>query len=156
MRLCSRMILRFESREDDMLLALCAVCLDQEKYDETILTYLLTYYDGPVEKMKRLWDAGDTFGLDTYRLEEKILLMILFTRQGMDNTEKIFDSYRRSVGKKMLLKAYAILMSYEYFVRKSRWATRYSPIWNGALKGGKTRNRFAALLFCAATRRRRR
>lgn len=117
-RLCSRMILRFESREDDMLLALCAVCLDQEKYDETILTYLLTYYDGPVEKMKRLWDAGDTFGLDTYRLEEKILLMILFTRQGMDNTEKIFDSYRRSVGKKMLLKAYAILMSYEYFVRE--------------------------------------
>ncbi|MDO5425881.1 MAG: DUF5717 family protein [Eubacteriales bacterium] len=117
-RLCSRMILNLEFEEDDMLLALCAGCLDQNKYDETVLAYLLSFYDGPVEKMKHLWQAGNTFGLETYRLEEKILLMVLFTRKGMEQTEAIFDSYRRAMGKNRLLRAYVILMSYEYFVRQ--------------------------------------
>ncbi|MDY3920058.1 MAG: DUF5717 family protein [Candidatus Limivivens sp.] len=117
-RLCSRMILNLEFEENEMLLALCAGCLEQKKYDETLLAYLLSFYDGPVENMKELWNAGHAFGLDTFRLEEKILLMVLFTRQGMEGTEDIFDSYRREIGKTMILRAYVILMSYEYFVRQ--------------------------------------
>lgn len=38
-----------------------------------ILAYLLRYYDGPVERMKELWQAGKDFEANTFVLEEKIL-----------------------------------------------------------------------------------
>ena len=65
--LCHRMVLTMEYGEDEMLLALCHYCFVHEKYDEVILAYLLRYYDGPVERMKELWQAGKDFEADTFR-----------------------------------------------------------------------------------------
>ena len=67
-----------------------------------ILAYLLRYYDGPVERMKELWQAGKDFEADTFVLEEKILVMVMFTRSGAENTEEIFDSYRKALGRKKM------------------------------------------------------
>lgn len=117
-RLCSRMILNTEFEENEMLLAQCAFLLEQKKYDETILAYLLAFYEGPPDRMKLLWQAGHDFGLETYRLEECILWMLLFTRSKTEQTEKIFESYAKAAGKRKLLHAYAILMCYESFVRQ--------------------------------------
>lgn len=100
-----------------MLLYLCHYCFCHGKYDEAILSYLLSGYDGPMETMKTLWKAGKNFDLDTMALEEKILIMLAFERTGMEETEPIFESYRRKYGKKMLLAAYLNLMSYQYFVK---------------------------------------
>lgn len=116
-RLCSRVILAREFAEDKMCVALCAQCLLRGKYDETVLAYLLAFYEGPIEVMKTLWKAGRLFGLDTFRLEERILSAVLFTRSGAEHTEDIFLSYRRAAGKKNLLRAYMILMCYRSFVR---------------------------------------
>ena len=68
--------------------------------------------------MKTLWKAGKNFDLDTMALEEKILIMLAFERTDMEETEPIFESYRRKYGKKMLLAAYLNLMSYQYFVKE--------------------------------------
>ncbi len=116
--LCHRMILSWEYEEDEMLLALCYYCFAHEKYDEIVLTYLLRYYDGPVEQMERLWKRGDEFQADTFLLEEKILAMILFTQTGAKGSEAIFDSYRRGLGRKRILRAYVIYMSYHYLVKE--------------------------------------
>ena len=116
-RMCSRMVLNLEFAEDEMLAAQCISCVKQGKYDENVLAYLLAYYDGPVDTMKLLWKAGKTFGLETFRLEEKIMLTVLFTRCSLSGTEEIFESYWKNIGKQHLLKAYGNLMSYEYFVR---------------------------------------
>lgn len=116
-RLCSRSILERDKEKDDMLMYLCHYCFEQGKYDETMLEYLLSGYDGPVVSMKRLWQAGCVFGLDTFLLEEKILIMILFTGNGFEDTEEIFDAYRKKLGKKLLLDSYLNLMSMEYFVK---------------------------------------
>ncbi len=117
-RICSRTILDREDAQDEMLTALCHCCFEQGKYDETVLTYLLHYYDGPIEQMKKLWRVSRQFELDAYRLEEKILLMVLFMRTGAEDTEEIFDSYRRKMGKKKWLEAYLIYRSYDYFVKE--------------------------------------
>ena len=117
-RLCSRRILEQGPEEDEMLLYLCHYCFCHGKYDEDILSYLLSGYDGPMETMKTLWKAGKNFDLDTMALEEKILIMLAFERTGMEETEPIFESYRRKYGKKMLLAAYLNLMSYQYFVKE--------------------------------------
>ena len=115
--LCHRMVLTMEYGEDEMLLALCHYCFVHEKYDEVILAYLLRYYDGPVERMKELWQAGKDFEANTFVLEEKILVMVMFTRSGAENTEEIFDSYRKALGRKMLLQAYVMYRAYDYLVK---------------------------------------
>lgn len=117
-RICSRTILDLEYAQDEMLTALCYCCFEQGKYDETVLTYLLQYYDGPIEQMKKLWRVSQQFELDAYRLEEKILLMVLFMRTKAADTEEIFDSYRKKMGKKKWLTAYVIYRSYDYFVKE--------------------------------------
>ena len=85
-----------------MLLAYCHQCFEWGKYDDNILTYLLMYYDGPVEDMKRLWNVGREFELDTMVLEEKILSLLLFTRMGTSGTEQIFVSYQRKLGRRKI------------------------------------------------------
>lgn len=116
-RLCSRSILEREKEDDEMLLYLCHYCFVHGKYDEAVLTYLLSGYDGPLDAMKRLWEAGREFELDTMLLEEKLMIMILFEREGLSDTERIFESYRRKYGKKLLLNGYLNLMAYQYFVK---------------------------------------
>lgn len=100
-----------------MLLALCHYCFVHEKYDEVILAYLLRYYDGPVERMKELWQAGKVLRRTLLSWEEKILVMVMFTRSGAENTEEIFDSYRKALGRKMLLQAYVMYRAYDYLVK---------------------------------------
>lgn len=117
-RMCSRTVLSREFESDEMLLAVCWHCFSHEKYDETVLSYLVKHYDGPVENMKSLWRAGKQFELDTYELEEKILLALVFMRCGAGNTEEIFESYRKNSGKSRLLTAYVIYRAYDYFVRE--------------------------------------
>lgn len=119
-RLCSRTILEKEFVSDDMLVFLCAYCFREQKYDETILSYLLKHYDGPIEVMKSIWKAGRQFELDGFGLEEKILIFVLFMRVGAEGTEEIFDSYRKKMGKKKLCIAYVILRAYDYFVKQEK------------------------------------
>ncbi len=116
-RICSQLVLSREYEEDENLLAYCHECYACGKYDDNILTYLLMYYDGPVEEMKRLWNTGSSNELDTLTLEEKILSLLLFTRTGTAGTEPIFVSYERHLGRRKICKAYDILKSYEYLVR---------------------------------------
>lgn len=116
-RVCSQTVLAREFEENQVLLAYCYQCFDYGKYDDNILNYLLMYYDGPIEDMKRLWNTGRRFELDTMVLEEKILSLLLFTRTGSYGTEQIFDSYHRKLGRKKICRAYIILKAYEYFIK---------------------------------------
>ncbi len=116
-RICSQTVLSREYEENAVLLSYCHQCFAYGKYDDNILTYLLMYYDGPIEEMKRLWSTGRQFELDTMTLEEKILSLVLFTRSGTSGTEQIFASYQRKLGRRKLCRAYVILKSYEYFVK---------------------------------------
>lgn len=117
-RLCSSRIDETEQEEDAVLLALCAKCFFDGVYDEQVLRYLLRYYEGPAKRMKAIWKAGQGFLMEDYSIEEKILVTVLYTRQDMDQTEPIFDSYCRKAGNIRICRAYVIWMSYCYFVRE--------------------------------------
>ena len=41
----------------------------------------------------------------------------MFTRSGAEHTEEIFDSYRKGLGRKMLLQAYVMYRAYDYLVK---------------------------------------
>lgn len=116
-RICSRMVLELEFGENPMLVSLCYYCFDRGKYDDKLLRYLLLYYEGPVRDMKSVWQAAIRFDLDTMLLEEKIMMMILFTRSGTQGSEAVFESYWKKMGRKRLCRAYVNLKAYEYFVK---------------------------------------
>ena len=116
-RICSRMVLDLEFEENTMLTALCYSCFAQGKYDDKLLRYLLLYYEGPVQEMKELWQAARKFELDTLLLEEKIMMLLLFTRSGTVGSEPIFEAYLAKMGRKRLCRAYVNLKAYEYFVK---------------------------------------
>ncbi len=116
-RICSRMVLELEFGENAMLTALCHYCFVSGKYDDKLLRYLLLYYEGPVREMERIWQAATQFDLDTMLLEEKIMMMLLFTRSATQGSEQIFESYLKKMGRKKLCRAYVNLKSYEYFVK---------------------------------------
>ncbi len=116
-RIASQLVLSREYDEDPQLLACAHQCFACGKYDDNILTYLLMYYDGPIEEMKRLWNTGKMNELDTLVLEEKILSLMLFTGTGSSGSELIFASYEEKLGRRKICRAYVILKSYEYLVR---------------------------------------
>ncbi len=115
-RVCAQTALLREYEENPLLLSYCAYCFGKGKYDEHILSYLLLYYDGPVEEMKKLWSAGVEYGLDTMNLEQKILSMIVFTEEGLTGSEEIYASFRKSLGNRKIIKAYRNLFCYESLV----------------------------------------
>ena len=86
-RICSRMVLDREFEENAMLVSLCHYCFICGKYDDKLLRYLLLYYEGPIQDMMQIWQAGVEFELDTMLLEEKMMMMMLFTRNDTRGTE---------------------------------------------------------------------
>ena len=116
-RICSQMILSREYEEDEALLAYCFRCFSFGKYDDNIMNYLLMYYDGRVEDMKKIWMTGYANELDTMTLEEKILTLVLFMADATQGTERIYQSYRGKLGRKKIWRAYQNLKAYEYLVK---------------------------------------
>lgn len=116
-RICSRMVLDLEFEENTMLTALCYSCFAQGKYDDKLLRYLLLYYEGPVQEMIQVWQAAQKFELDTMLLEEKIMMLLLFTRSGTQGSEPVFEAYLAKLGRRRLCRAYVNLKAYEYFVK---------------------------------------
>ncbi len=116
-RICNYCVQEREYEEDELLTAICAQCFFAGTYEQEMLKYLLRYYEGPIEYMKKLWRAGQGFYLEAFVLEERILTMLLFERSGMEDTEEIFCAYRQNQGKAKICRAYVTLMSYRYFVQ---------------------------------------
>ncbi len=116
-RVCSRMVLACEFEEKRTLLSLCHYCFASGKYDDKLLRYLLLYYEGPVQDMMQIWQAGTEFELDTMLIEEKIITMLLFTRCHTQGTEPVFEAYRKKMGRRKLCLAYVNMKAYEYFVK---------------------------------------
>lgn len=117
-RICSYQVEKAANEENRLLLALCAQCFLSGVYEEQMLKYLIRFYEGPIENMKRLWRAGRGFDLELFALEERILVMLLFVQQGLAHTEEIFTSYWMHQGKAVICRAYISLMAYHFFVKK--------------------------------------
>lgn len=116
MKLASRMILRLDFEEDEELVCLAEYAMRCDRYDEVILTYLKNHYVGSVHNMCVLWKNLKGFQLDTYRLDERILVFSMFVRKFPECGEKILDSYIRGQGREQVIMAYLTYISCTYFM----------------------------------------
>lgn len=114
-RLCSRLIERREYREEEELTLLCAHVYKLGKYDDRILNYLLRYFDGALEDMCRIRQSGADFYLDTYDMDERILLCSMFVRKYVKNGAQILASYGKRGGRDAVILSYLVFLSYGYY-----------------------------------------
>ena len=97
-------------------ISLCYYIFSQGKYDEAILGYLVKYYYGPTDNMFNLWVAAKDFELDTHRLEERLLVQMLFVEGYMKDSFEVFSHYYKNVTNRLLVKAFLTFYAYKYLV----------------------------------------
>ena len=117
LRLASRMVQLYDFEFTEELIDICYFIYSQNKYDENILVYLTDFYEGSLPEMVNIWKAAKGFELDTRRLEEKILMLLIFARMTVKKGDEVFDSYFKHDGKPRVLLAYLTHEAYGYFIK---------------------------------------
>ncbi|MFV0527929.1 MAG: DUF5717 family protein [Lachnospiraceae bacterium] len=116
LKLTSRLIEKSDFEEDEELVMLSYQIFVEGKYDETILQYLVNEYLGPVSTMFTLWEKASRFSLDTYVLEERILLMAMFTDNYDRRGSRLLVLYTQERGREAIILSYLSFASYGYFI----------------------------------------
>ncbi len=114
--LATEMILSVNAAEDEELIYLADYVMRQNKYNETVLEYLCRYYAGSVERMTNLWKKANGFGIESYKLDERILVFSMYVRKFPDMQEKILKGYIMHQGKQKVIAAYLTYVAHAYFM----------------------------------------
>ena len=112
--LCSYCIETYDAQEDDELLGLAESCFLDGKYNDQILSYLCTFYNGPTKKMAALWTIAKHFGAPVEELSERILIQMLYSSEYIENIDEIFDCYKNAYGETIVCMAYLSFFTHAY------------------------------------------
>ena len=103
--------------EYDPLLVSSAFCAFQRgKYNGTVLEYLAMFYQGMVKNIRDIWKAAGSFGVDRYKLSERILVQMLYSGAFVGEKMDIFRYYVSQGAKPEVEEAFLAQCAYEYFV----------------------------------------
>ena len=118
MKLTSYLILDYDFVEQEELVYLAQYVFEQGLYNEVILIYLSDNLLGSVEQMALLWERMRGFQLDTYALEEEILLLSMFGRVYLRAGSCDAGTVCGTEGKEPVILAYISFWAYGYFLGK--------------------------------------
>lgn len=116
MKLCVYLLWVRESAEDVFLLELCSYVFWKGKYEDTVLAYLLKYYNSTTKNMLTLWQTAKDFAADASELEERLLVQVLFSGNCVEQVEEVFADYYPKSTNQTVICAYLAQQSQEYFV----------------------------------------
>lgn len=116
-RLCSRMIGNSEFVEDAVLTEAVLYAFRLGKYDEKCLRYLTLYLKGLTKELRDVFKAAEAFGVETYRLCERMLIQMLFSGSFVGEKMDIFRAYVAGGAKPEVEEAFLSQCAYEYFVK---------------------------------------
>lgn len=66
--------------------------------------------------MREIWKAAREFEIDTFELEERILVQMMYTDAYMPQAEQIFYNYYENGGRELVVLAFLSDSAYKYFV----------------------------------------
>lgn len=102
----------------ELMVELCYYVFSHGKYDESILRYLIRYFEGATREMYKLWKAAKSFELATHRLEERLLIHMLFAQSYIEDSCEVFTNYYKDVTNHQLVKAFLSYEAYNYLVHE--------------------------------------
>ena len=118
MKLCSRLVAAERYNDSEILKSMCIFVFVKGRYDEQVLRYLVDNFNGTSEEMLLVWKRANEFELDTYDLEERILVQMMFSHSYLEDMAAVFESYFRKGPKERVIEAYLSYNSYLYFVKE--------------------------------------
>lgn len=101
---------------DEFLVLLAEYAFSGGCFDESILSWLCRFYNGPTERMCGLWRAAREADVDTLSLEERILVQMLYAKRRTADVSGIFESYYNGGGGDLVVLAYLSACCHDYFV----------------------------------------
>ncbi len=104
---------------DDFLLQVSFFLFEKRIENEKILSYLAKYFYGTCRQMEQLWIATRNIQIDTFDLEERILVQMLYTEAYLQYCDEIFAHYMESNGKKLVQQAYLAYFAFRYVIHDS-------------------------------------
>lgn len=113
--ICNR-IEQTEWEQDAFLLGLCQNVFRRGKYNDMVLQYMCRYFYGSIKEMAELWKTAQEFELECHELEERCITQFLYTGSYSSCMQRIFESYDRKIGRRLVIIAYLSQMSHKYLM----------------------------------------
>lgn len=105
-RLCDRMIEEKDFEEEEELTVLCMTAWKRGKFDERILSYLVRYFNGAIEDMLALRKNAADFFVETFPIDQRILVRIMFSRLDVPKGPEILRHFIEKGGQWRLAREY--------------------------------------------------
>lgn len=104
--------------EKELYYRLCYGCFQNGQMNYTSLKYLADSFLGTCAQMAEVWKQAKAFGVDTFELEERILVQMMFTGTALACDFEIYLSYNQRDPREYVKKAYLTYLSREAFVKE--------------------------------------
>ena len=107
--------------EDESLLGICEQTFISGKYNDRILSYLAEFYNGPTDVMRKVWDVSKEYDIDTFELEERILVQMMYSDAYLPKAEQVFYNYYENGGRELVVLAFLSDCAHKYFVHDAEY-----------------------------------
>ena len=114
-----------DEEKTELYYRLCYGCFQNSQMNYTILKYLSESFLGTCSQMNEVWKQAKAFGVNTFNLEERILVQMMFTGTVLPNHFDIYLSYNQRTPDETVKKAYLTYMSREAFVKNKLMDNRF-------------------------------
>ncbi|MDE6404666.1 MAG: hypothetical protein K2M20_03310 [Lachnospiraceae bacterium] len=119
LKLGSRLLDLTEAAEEPFLTGMLLYVAQKGKYDDNVLDYLVRWFNGSIGQMRDIWRLAEDFGVDTYRLCERMLVQMLYTGVRVEEWLDIFRSYTKCGGSERVRAAFVSACCYDYVVKEA-------------------------------------
>lgn len=121
LKLGSRLLHLFRSQEveeDPLLTGILFYVMKKGKYDDNSLEYLVQWFSGTIKELRDIWLVAEAFGVDTYKLSERMLLQMLYTGAHVGEKLEILRSYSLNGGSDRVRAAFVSACCHDFLVHE--------------------------------------
>lgn len=111
--------------ETETYYRLCYGCFKSGRMNFKTLKYLAASFLGTCRQMTEVWKKAKAYGVNTYELEERILVQMMFTGTELPEHFEIYLSYHQRGPEETVQKAYLTYLSREAFVKEKQFDSRF-------------------------------
>ena len=117
-KLCRRMIEITDYTYNELLVGMGEYVFTGKKYDDVILEYLVSNFNGTSKEMIEICDACYSFSIEAYDLEERLIAQLIFSNGKQLQLDNVFEKYHERNDNNRIVEAYLAYNSYNYFVKE--------------------------------------